>query len=438
MRYPPIQPSLFIENRRRLAALLLPKALAVVNSNDVLPTNADGTLLHRANSDLFYLTGVEQEESLLILFPEAHEPRNREILFLREATPLMETWEGRKLSKEEARKRTGIERIEWLSEFPAIFHALMCEADGVYLNSNEHSRATIEVETREARFVRETRSRFPLHEYHRLARLLHRLRPVKSEAEILLIRHANAISKDGFERVARFVKPGVTEMEVEAEFAHEFIRQSGRFAYSPIIASGENACALHYVQNDALCRDGEMLLLDVASTYANYNSDLTRTIPVNGRFTKRQRQVYEAVLRIFRQCAALLKPGLLPRDWKKAADEFTEKELVDLKLLKMSEVKKQGPDKTALKKYFMHGVGHPIGLDVHDVAGIGEPIQAGWVMTCEPAIYIREEKMGIRLENIILVTDAGPVDLMADIPIEPDEIEGLMAGGHSRKAPRRK
>jgi len=252
------------------------------------------------------------------------------------------------------------------------------------------------------------------------------LRVVKSEAEIKLIRQACAITRDGFERVARFVRPGVNETEVEAEFAHEFIRKGGDFAYTPIIAGGVNACALHYIQNDAVCRNGELLLLDVAASYANYNSDLTRTIPISGRFSKRQREIYEAVLRVFRQCAALLKPGLLPREWREAADEFTTKELLDLKLVKKSEVKAQGPEKAALRKYFMHGVGHPIGLDVHDVGNTTEPMQAGWVMTCEPAIYIREEKLGIRLENMFLVTEGEPVDLMADIPLEADEIEELM------------
>lgn len=433
MRHAPIPPALFVENRRRLAALLQPKALAVVNSNDLLPTNADGSLGLRANSDLFYLTGVEQEESVLLLFPDAHDPKHREMLFLRELTPLIETWEGRKLSVEAARKLTGIGEIKSLGELPGLLHTLLCEADRVYLNANEHSRASLVVETREARFVREITGRYPLHETHRLARLLHRLRAVKSDAELVLLRRACAITRDGFRRVARFVKPGVSETEVEAEYAHEFIRQGGGFAYSPIIAGGLNACALHYIDNAAPCRDGELLLLDAASTYANYNADLTRTIPVNGRFTRRQRAIYEAVLRIFRQCAAMLKPGLLPRDWRTAAEDFTTKELVDLQLLKMSEVKKQGPEKPALKKYFMHGVGHPIGLDVHDVGVVAEPMQAGWVMTCEPAIYIRAEKLGVRLENMFLLTDGAPVDLMADIPIEPDEIEALMA---RKKKPR--
>ncbi len=427
MRYAPINPKLFAENRRRLVALLRPKALAVVNSNDLLPTNADGSLGLRANSDLFYLTGVEQEETVLLLYPDAQDPRLREVLFLREVTPLTETWEGHKLTPEEARKLTGIERVEPVSALPGMLHALMCHAECVYLNSNEHPRASLTVETREARFVREVVGRYPLHEYHRLARLMHRLRLVKSRLEVKMLREACRITHDGFRRVAGFVQPGVSETELEAEYAHEFLRQGGGFAYAPIIASGANANALHYIQNDATCRRGDLLLLDVAASYANYQADLTRTIPVSGCFTRRQRQIYEAVLRIFRQCAALLQPGLLPRDWREAADELTTKELVDLQLLKIAAVRKQGPEKEALRKFFMHGIGHPIGLDVHDVGDLTEPMQAGWVMTCEPAIYLRDEGMGIRLENMFLLTEGDPIDLMADVPIEIEEVEALMA-----------
>jgi Xaa-Pro aminopeptidase len=436
MRYDPIQKSLFVENRRRLAALLQPKALAVVNNNDTLPTNADGSFRLHPNSDLFYLTGLEQEESVLLLFPDAHEPRQREILFVREPNALLETWEGRKLSKEDAQKISGIERVEWLSSFAGIFHALMGECERVYLNANEHARADVPIQTREARFVRETLNRYPLHDYRRLAPLLYELRAVKSAAELALLHRAIAITRDGFQRVARFVQPGVTETQVEAEFAHEFIRQGGGFAYTPIIGSGLNACALHYIENSAPCRSGELLLLDVASNYANYNADLTRTIPVNGRFSRRQRQVYNAVLRVFRSAAAMLRPGLRPSEWRQGVEEAMEKELVDLQLLKMSEVRKQGPDKAALKRYYMHGIGHPIGLDVHDVAVPHAPMQAGWVVTCEPGIYIREEKMGVRLENMIQLTNSGSVDLMANIPIEPDDIEALMAQT-KRAAPRR-
>jgi Xaa-Pro aminopeptidase len=420
---------LFINNRANLAKLMLPNSLAVVNANDILPTNADGTLPLRQSSDLFYLTGVDQEETILLLYPDAHDEKMREILFLRQTNDLIARWEGHKLTKEEATKATGIKRVEWLSEFGPLFHRLMCECDHAYLNSNEHKRAVIEVETREARFVRSTQAHYPLHDYQRLARLMHRLRVVKSSLELDLVRHACAITKAGFLRVCRFLKPGVNETEVEAEFAHEFIRRGGAFAYSPIIASGRNSCVLHYIQNDQPCRNGDVLLLDVAAGYANYNSDLTRTIPVNGRFTRRQRQVYNAVLRVFRAASAAATPGKLPKDWQKEAEGFIENELLELGLLKRSEIKKQDPDKPALKKYFMHGVGHPIGLDVHDVGLTTEPIQSGWVLTVEPAIYLPDEGFAVRLENDILVQEGGNVDLMSDIPIEADEIEELVGRG---------
>jgi len=428
MRYQPIDPKLFVENRARLAKMMLPNSLAIVNANDVLPTNADGTLPLHPNSDLFYLTGVGQEESILLLYPEAHEEKMREILFLRETNELLAIWEGHKLTKEEATRISGIKRVEWLSEFRPLFHRLMCECEHVYLNTNEHKRAVIEVETRDARFVQDTQRRYPLHDYQRLARLMHQLRAVKSEYEVELLKKACAITKAGFQRVCRFVKPGVTETEVEAELAHEFIRKGGNFAYWPIIASGKNACVLHYIQNDQTCRGGDLLLLDVAARYANYNSDLTRTIPVSGRFTRRQRQVYNAVLRVLRAVSKAAVPGKLPKDWQKEAEALVEKELLDLGLLKKAEIKKQDPDKPALKKYFMHGVGHPLGLDVHDVALTTNPIQAGWVLTVEPGIYIPDEGFAVRLENDVLVQQGGNVDLMAQIPIEADEIEQLMAG----------
>ena len=426
MRYQLPDSRMFSAHRANLAKMLLPNSMAVVNANDILPTNADGSLILRPNSDLFYLSGVEQEESILLLYPDAHEENMREILFLRETNELIAVWEGHKLTKEEARKISGIKRIEWLSEFPGLFRRLMCECEHVYLNANEHKRASIEVTTREVRFIRDTQASYPLHHYQRLARLMHRLRAVKSPPEVDLLREACAITKAGFLRVCKFVKPGVTETEVEAEFAHEFIRRGGNFAYSPIIASGRNACVLHYITNDQPCRKGELLLLDVAASYANYNSDLTRTIPVSGRFTRRQRQVYDAVLRVLRAASDAATPGKLPSQWQKEAELLVEKELVDLGLLKMAEIRRQNPDKPALKKYFMHGVGHPLGLDVHDVADTTQPIQEGWVLTVEPAIYLPAEGFAVRLENDILVGANGNLDLMEDIPIESGEIEKLM------------
>jgi len=427
MRYAPIDPTLFTENRARLKALMEKGTLAIVNANDILPTNADGTLRLIQNADLFYLTGVDQEETILLLFPDAADEKFREILFLRETSDLIVTWEGHKLTKEDAQKRTGIKEVRWLTEFPSIFRRLMRECAAVYLNSNEHNRASAEVETRDARFVRETQAHFPLHRYLRLAPLLARLRVVKSAHEIELLRHACALTEKGFRRVARFTKPGVTETEIEAELAHEFIRGGGGFAYEPIIAAGANACVLHYLDNDRPCKKGQLLLLDVGASYANYMSDLTRAIPVSGRFSRRQRQVYLAVLRVLRETIRLAMPGKLHKDWQKEAEALMEKELLDLGLLKKSDIKKQDPDKPAFKKYFMHGIGHPIGLDVHDVGILSEPMQPGWVLTVEPGIYLKEEGFAVRLEDDILITDHGPVNLMETIPIEPDEIEELMA-----------
>jgi len=426
MRYTRIDPQLFIQNRQRLSRALAPNSLAVINANDIMPTNADGTFGMKVSSDLFYLTGVEQEHSILLLYPDAHEEKHRQILFLREPTPEAETWEGHKLTKQEARTLTGIQTIEWLHDFQKLFHRLMCECDDVYLNSNEHKRASIEVETREARFVADCQRRFPLHNYQRLARIMHQIRVEKSELEVNLISKACEITGKGFRRVLGFTRPGVTETQIEAEFAHEFIWNGGGFAYNPIIASGPNACILHYNENSAVCKKGELLLLDVAASYANYNSDLTRTIPVNGRFTPRQRKVYNAVLRVMRESAKGLTPGRLPKVWQREAEQLIEKELVDLGLLTTRAIKRQNPDAPALKEFFMHGVGHPIGLDVHDVGLTTQPIQAGWVMTCEPAIYIREENLAVRIENTVLVTPNGPRDLMAHIPVEADEIEALM------------
>lgn len=428
MRHAPIDPQVFVSQRRRLQRLLPPGSLVAVNANDLLPTNADGLQRSVANSDLFYLTGVEQEESILLLYPDADDERHREILFLRETNDLIATWEGRKLTKESAREATGIRNIQWLSEFPKLFHRLMCEADHVWLNTNEHKRAEIVVETREARFVRWVKEQYPLHHYHRLARLMHRLRVVKSPAELALLREACRITQDGFERVCRFVRPGVTEHEVEAEFAHEFIRQRGQFAYTPIIATGPNACVLHYLQNEARCEDGQLLLLDVAASYANYNSDLTRTIPVNGRFTARQRRIYDAVLRTLRASIAGLKPGVKWKHWQEAAEEMLARECVDLGLLKTKDLaeRPEDPARRPVKQFFMHGLGHPIGLDVHDVGLTTEPFAAGWVMTVEPGLYLPREGIGVRLENVVQITEQGPLDLMADIPLDAEAIEALM------------
>jgi len=429
MRHEPLDRKLYIENRARLAALLPAKSIAVFNANDILPTNADGTWPLRQNSDLLYLTGVEQEETMLLLFPDADDEKMREILFLREPNEQNELWEGHKLTKDEARKRTGIEQVKWTHEFWGWFHRLVCEAERVVLNANEHKRASCPVQTRDDRFIAEVQRRYPLHRYERLAPLMHSLRLVKSAREIAVIDRACQLTRRGFLRVLKFVEPGRTETEVEAEFAHEFIRGRGRFAYDPIVATGKNACCLHYQENAAPLKKGQLLLLDVGAAFANYNSDMTRTIPVSGKFSRRQRAIYNAVLRVLRASTEQLKPGIKPKEWQKAAEAHMTEELLTLGLLKPADVRKQTADRPAVKKYFMHGLGHPIGLDVHDVGDTTKPVQAGWMMTVEPGIYLPEEALGIRLENTVLVTDRGPVNLMADIPIEADEIEDAMARG---------
>jgi Xaa-Pro aminopeptidase len=418
MRHTPIPSALFTENRDRLRKLLPPKSLVVVNANDQYPANADGRLPLHPQSDLFYLSGVEQEESILLLFPDAHDPKQREILFVREPNALLKTWEGHKLSKEEATEVSGVPQVKWLSEFRGLFHRLMCECDQVYLGSNEHKAAALDVETRELRFARAAIAQYPLHDFRRLAPLMHQLRVVKSAAEIELLKKAIEITAAGFDRVLKFTKPGVQEQEIEAEFIHEFTRRRGRFAYPPIIAAAENACILHYVANDQPCKKGDLLLLDVAAAYANYNADLTRTIPISGRFSRRQKQVYQAVLRVLRESIAGAVVGKLHRDWQKESQAMMNDELLRLGLLKPQDVKKQNPDEPACRKYFMHGLGHPLGLDVHDVGHLDQPFAPGWVLTVEPGIYLPDEGFGVRLEDDIVVTENGPINLMADIPIE--------------------
>jgi Xaa-Pro aminopeptidase len=426
VRHSAIDAALFKGNRERLRQLVLPDSIAVVNANDVLPTNADGTLRLVPNTDLFYLTGIEQEQSVFVLCPEAREEKHREMLFLRKSDESTEIWEGHKLTKDEARQISGIQHIYCVEEFPKIFHRLMCESSHAYLNANEHPRAELTVETRESRFVADVVHRYPLHDYHRLGQLLHRLRVVKSATEVELVKRACGITKAGFERVAKFVKPGAQEYELEAEFAHEFIRRGGAFAYTPIIAGGKNACALHYIANDQRCRAGDLLLLDVGASYANYNSDLTRTIPVSGKFTPRQKEVYNAVLRVLRAQTKGLVPGKTWGQWQREAEQQIEHELLALQLLTPRDIKRQDPEQPAFKKYFMHGVGHPLGLDVHDLGLLKEPFAPGWIMTVEPGIYIPEEGLAVRLENDVLITEDGVVDLMADIPVEADDIERLM------------
>ncbi|MCU0443627.1 MAG: aminopeptidase P family protein [Microscillaceae bacterium] len=427
MKYLPINPVLFIKNRQNFVAKLKPNSLALFNSNDIMPTNADGTMRFRQNNDLFYLSGIDQEESILVIFPDAKEEKFKEVLFLRETNEHIAVWEGHKYTKSEATQTSGIRSVFWLSEFKTIFNALMGQCENVYLNTNEHSRAAVEVETRDLRFIKWCKENYPLHTYQRVTPLMHHLRAIKQKEELELMQHACNITEKGFRRLLKFVKPGVTEYEIEAELLHEFVRNRSRgFAYEPIIASGAGSCVLHYVENNQVCQAGDVLLLDVAAEYANYNSDLTRTIPVSGKFTPRQKAVYNAVLGAMKYCKSLMKPGALWDDNQKATGEYIEKQLVDLKLLTLDEIKNQNPDFPAYKKYFMHGVSHFLGLDVHDVGDKFRRFEAGMVFTCEPGIYIREENLGIRLENNILITESGNFDLMANIPLEAEEIEDLM------------
>ena len=426
MRHKPIKNKLFSENRKRLTTLLAPKSLAVINANDLLPVNADATLVMHPNSDLFFLSGIEQEESILLIFPDAAEEKNREILFLREPNEHLKIWEGYKHTKEDARKISGIKNVQWLSEFPVTFRSLMLESDAAYLNSNEYKRANVEMETRDVRFIRQCQQDYPLHDFRRLAPLLHQLRVTKTDLELELLKEAIDITTKGFNRMLRFVKPGVTEYEVEAELAKEYIKRRGKFAYPPIIAAGKNNCVLHYWQNDQPCKKGQLLLMDAASGYANYNADLTRTIPVSGRFSRRQKKVYNAVLRVLRASIAGATVGKLHRDWQKESQVHMNEELLKLGLLKPSQVKKQDPENPACRKYYMHGLGHPLGLDVHDVGDMNAPFAPGTVLTVEPGIYIPDEGFGVRLEDDIVVTENGPVNLMEKIPIEADEIESIM------------
>ena len=426
MRHKPIKSKLFAQNRRRIADRMDSKALAVVNANDILPTNADGTLPMQPNADMFFLTGIEQEESVLVLFPDAADEKQREILFVRQPSEHLQIWEGYKHTKDDARKISGIKNIKWLSEFPVLFRSLMCEAESAYLNSNEYKRANVEVETRDMRFIRQCQTDFPLHQYRRLAPLLHELRVVKTDLEIELLKEAVDITAKGFRRTLKFVKPGVMEYEVEAELAREFIKRRGKFAYTPIVAAGKNNCVLHYLQNDQVCKKGQLLLMDVASSYANYNADLTRTIPVSGKFSRRQKKVYNAVLRVLRQSIAGAVVGKLHKDWTRESQVHMNEELLKLGLLKKSQIKKQDPDNPACRKYFMHGLGHPLGLDVHDVGDNNQPFASGTVLTVEPGIYLPDEGFGVRLEDDIVVTEKGPINLMEKTPIETDEIESIM------------
>jgi Xaa-Pro aminopeptidase len=382
----------------------------------------------RQNADMIHLCGIDQEETVLLLFPDAPNPRDREILYVKETSDWIAVWEGAKLTKEQAREVSGIQRVEWLTDFPGALNLLVPFADNIYLETNEHNRMVVPVETRNARFIKECKERFPLHQYERLAKLMRQIRVIKDPDEIKIMQKACDITEAGFRRLLPFIKPGVGEWEIEAELLHEFVRRGSRgFAYPPIIGSGKSACVLHYVENSKRCLDGEMVLLDVAAEYMNWNSDLTRTLPVNGRFTKRQRQVYDAVLRVVRAADKILRPGNCILEYQQQVLDIMTGELVGLGLLTAAEARSQGPDKLLTKKYFMHGTSHHMGLDVHDVwGGPAEKFEVGMVFTIEPGIYIPEEGMGVRLEDDVVIGKDSNFNMMGTIPIEAEEIEELM------------
>ena len=428
MRYEQIDKELFVRNRKRLADLLEPGAMAIVHANDILPANADGVLPFVQNRDLYYLSGVDQEETVVIIFPDAAEEKDREILFVRETSELLSIWEGEKLSKEQAIGVSGIGQVNWSSSFEAHFHHLMPQARSVYLATNEHLRAQVVVETRNARFIKECQGRYPLHEYRRLAPLMDELRVIKDKVELEQLQKAIDLTETGFRRALGFIKPGVGEWEIEAEYLHEFVsKRSKGFAYPPIVGSGKNACVLHYVDNNETCSDGEMVLMDVGAEWANWNADMTRTVPVNGRFTERQRDVYNSVLSVQRGSMDFLRPGVTQQEWRDYTIELMEAELIRLGLIDADDAKEQDPnDRHLVKKYYMHGIGHHLGLDVHDVGNAYEPIKEGMVFTVEPGIYIREENLGVRIEDNILIGPEKNLNLFENFPVEVEEIEEAM------------
>ena len=428
MKYTQIDSNLFIKNRKKFVAQMRPKSIAVFNSNDIYPIGADSTLPFEQDRDLFYLSGADQEETILLLFPDAMDQKHREILFVRETNDHIAVWEGAKLTKEKATEVSGIETVYWLTEFDKIFFDLMTEADTIYFNTNEHYRQAVETQTRETRFIEKVKKEYPAHQWAKSNPILQNIRGVKEPEEIELMQKACDITEKGFRRVLKFVKPGVWEHEIEAEYLHEFIRNRSKgFAYSPIIASGNNANVLHYLENNKQVKDGDMILMDLAAEYANYSSDMTRTIPVNGRFTARQKEVYSAVLRVKEEATKMLVPGTLWAEYHKEVGKLMTSELIGLGLLDKADVQNENPDWPAYKKYFMHGTSHHIGLNTHDYGELKKPMKANMVFTVEPGIYIPAEGMGIRLEDDVVIQEKGePFNLMRNIPIEIEEIEELM------------
>lgn len=430
MRYKPVNPELFKYNRKRFMRKMQPESIAIFHSNDLMPRNGDTFFPFRQNSDLFYLCGLDQPETILVLFPDCIKEGFQEIAFIQKANEYTTIWEGEKYTKEKAKEISGVQKVYSLDDLEYILNELILLAKRIYINTNENDRFNSDVSSRDLRFAKQLMDRYPAHKYHRSQPILKKLAMIKSPWEVEIMRQAIDITAKAFRRVLEFVKPGQIEYEIEAEITREFIRNGASgHAYEPIVASGANSCVLHYIQNNKVCRNGELLLMDFGAEYANYAADLTRTIPIGGQFTKRQREVYQSVLRVMRGARQLLVPGVTLQEYHKEVGKMMESELLSLKLINKTDVKNQDPDYPAYKKYFMHGTSHHLGLDVHDLANRYDPLQAGMVFTCEPGIYIREEKLGVRLENDILVTDTHPIDLMADIPIEAEEIEELMNAG---------
>ncbi|KJD35283.1 X-Pro aminopeptidase [Tamlana sedimentorum] len=428
MKYLPIDNELFVKNRKKFAANMKPNSLAVFNSNDIYPISADSTLPFQQHRDIFYLSGVDQEESILVIFPDCPKEKHREILFLRETNEHIAVWEGAKLDKEAAYKTSGVKMVYWLQDMEKVMFELMTQCDTVYINTNEHYRASVETETREDRFSKWLKQKYPAHSVAKSATILQRLRSVKEPQEIALMQQACDITEKGFRRLLNFVKPGVWEYEIEAELLHEFIKNRSKgFAYSPIIGSGKNANVLHYLENNKQCKAGELVLLDTAAEYANYSSDLTRTIPVSGTFTKRQKDVYNAVNNVKKEATKMLIPGTIWEDYHVEVGKIMTSELLGLGLLDKADVQNEDPDWPAYKKYFMHGTSHHIGLDTHDYGILTDPMVPNMVFTVEPGIYIPDEGFGIRLEDDVVIQEQGePINLMKNIPIEADEIEDIM------------
>jgi Xaa-Pro aminopeptidase len=427
MKYQRIPQTLFIKNRSKLQELILPGSSIVLHSNDEMHRNGDQNFKFRQSSDFFYLTGIDQEKSILVMNPKHTEEKFREVLFIMNASPEQVTWNGYRLSLSEASEISGIKNVHWLDDYEKILPEILYRSQNIYLNVPEHIKYKAEIESRDVRMAKKIQSVFPLHSYHRLAPVLSKIRMIKEPEEIALIRLAIEITRDAFVRVLKFTKPGIWEYELEAEISHEFIRKAANgHAYQPIIASGANACILHYIDNNRICNNGDLLLMDFGAEYANYAADLTRTIPVNGKFTARQAKVYDANLRVLRSAIKLMKPGVLLSDFQAEVGKLWEEEHIKLGLYSSEDVKNHKTSPALWFKYYMHGTSHSIGLDVHDTFDKAEKFQPGMIFSCEPAIYIPEEGMGVRLENDILITEKGNIDLTKDIPVEREEIEELM------------